>query len=105
MSDSLQLTIVYQDGDDGWIIASIPEVSGTISQGRTREDARVHVIDALRLMLSLEPSDKRDVSSDSEVLTLRISECGAATASEPRSLEDQSGRQRNRISLRVGVKH
>lgn len=38
MNDSLQLTIVYQDGDDGWIIASIPEVPGAISQGRSREE-------------------------------------------------------------------
>ncbi len=72
MNDSLQLTIVYQDGDDGWIIASIPEVPGTISQGRTREEARENVIDALQLMLSPETSDKRDESSDSEALTLRI---------------------------------
>ena len=72
MNDSLQLRIVYQDGDDGWIIASIPEVPGTISQGRTREEARENVIDALQLMLSPEPSDKRDESSDREALTLRI---------------------------------
>jgi len=72
MNDSLQLTIVYEDGDDGWIIASIPEVPGTISQGRTREEARENVIDALQLMLSPETSDKRDESSDSEALTLRI---------------------------------
>ncbi len=72
MNDSLQLTIVYEDGDDGWIIASIPEVPGTISQGRTREEARENVIDALQLMLSPETSDERDESSDSEALTLRI---------------------------------
>lgn len=60
MSDLLQLTIVYEDGDDSWIIASIPEVPGTVSQGITREDARENVIDALQLMLSPEPSDKRD---------------------------------------------
>ncbi len=72
MNGSLQLAIVYQDGDDGWIIASIPEVPGTISQGRTREEARENVIDALQLMLSPETSDKRDESSDSEALTLRI---------------------------------
>lgn len=50
--EQLDLTIVYEPGEDGWIVASIPEVKGVHSQGRTREEARVNVIDALRLMLS-----------------------------------------------------
>jgi hypothetical protein len=59
VSDSLQLTIVYEQGDDGWVIASIPEVSGAMSQGKTREEARANVIDALQLMLSPEPGARR----------------------------------------------
>lgn len=61
MSETLDLTIVYEDGDDGWVIASIPEVRGVHSQGRTREDARANVIDALRLMLSPEPGNAGDL--------------------------------------------
>lgn len=72
MSDSLQLTIVYEQGDDGWVIASIPEVPGTMSQGRTREDARVNVIDALQRMLSPEPGQDEPKSGDREPLTLTI---------------------------------
>ena len=52
MSATLQLTIVYEDAGEGWIMASIPQVPGTRSQGRTREDARENVIDALRVMLA-----------------------------------------------------
>jgi len=52
MSETLQLTIVYEDAGDGWIMASIPQVPGTRSQGRTREEARANVIDALRVMLA-----------------------------------------------------
>jgi predicted RNase H-like HicB family nuclease len=55
--EQLDLTIVYEPGEEGWIIASIPEVSGVFSQGRTRDEARANVIDALRLMLSPEPGD------------------------------------------------
>jgi predicted RNase H-like HicB family nuclease len=47
-----ELTIVYEQGEDGWVIASIPEV---FSQGRDRDDARRNVRNALRLMLSPEP--------------------------------------------------
>jgi predicted RNase H-like HicB family nuclease len=53
MSDSLRMTIVYDEPDaEGWIVARVAEVPGAISQGRTREEARENVIDALRLMLA-----------------------------------------------------
>jgi predicted RNase H-like HicB family nuclease len=60
MSESLELTIVYEESDDGWVVASIPEVTGVHSQGKTREEARANVIDALRLMLSPEPAGDDD---------------------------------------------
>jgi predicted RNase H-like HicB family nuclease len=53
MSESLRLTIVYEQGDDDWIVASIPEVPRTHSQGRTRREARTNVIDSLRGILEL----------------------------------------------------
>ena len=53
MSESLQVTIVYEEGDEGWVVASIPEVPGANSQGLTREEARANVIDALRGILEL----------------------------------------------------
>jgi predicted RNase H-like HicB family nuclease len=53
MSESVRLTIVYEPGEEGWVIASIPEVPGAHSQGQTREEARANVIDALRGILEL----------------------------------------------------
>ena len=59
MSDKLRLTITYDEPDeDGWIVARVVQVPGAISQGRTREEARENVIDALRLMLT--PDDDAD---------------------------------------------
>lgn len=62
MAEGLDLTIVYEPGEDGWVLATIPQVSGVFSQGRSREEARANVIDALRLMLSPEPDpgDERE---------------------------------------------
>jgi predicted RNase H-like HicB family nuclease len=71
MVEQLDLTIVYEPGEDGWVVASIPEVSGVFSQGRTREEARSNVIDALRLMLSPEPRDADD-RREREALHLTI---------------------------------
>ncbi len=48
-------SIVSEDAEDGWIVASIPEVSGVFSQGRTRDEARTNVLDAFQLMTSPEP--------------------------------------------------
>ena len=38
MGYTLKLTIAYEAGEDRWVIASIPEVRGVHSQGRTREE-------------------------------------------------------------------
>ncbi|HUN79530.1 MAG TPA: type II toxin-antitoxin system HicB family antitoxin [Solirubrobacteraceae bacterium] len=70
MAETLSFTILYGDGGEGWVMASIREVPGAISQGRSRAEARENVIDALRLMLS--PETSGEVSSDSELLPLSI---------------------------------
>ena len=36
MHSLLELTIVYEDAGDGWITASVAEVPGANSQGKTR---------------------------------------------------------------------
>ena len=36
MSETMDLTIVYEEGEEGWIVASIPAVPGVLSQGRGR---------------------------------------------------------------------
>jgi predicted RNase H-like HicB family nuclease len=67
----MDLTIVYEDGDDSWIVASIPAVPGVLSQGRPREEARENVLDALALMLSPEPVDAGD-ERERELLHLTV---------------------------------
>jgi len=68
MSETLRLTIRYEAGEEAWIVASIPQVPGALSQGRTREEARANVLDALRLLLSPEPGE----CGESESLELTI---------------------------------
>ncbi len=74
MSETLSLTIVYEDAGDGWIVASIPEVPGAHSQGCSREEAREHVIDALHGILQLRFGEHAltEPASDSEPLELTI---------------------------------
>lgn len=70
----MRLTIVFEPDEDGWIVASIPEVPGAHSQGRTREEARENVIDALHGILELRFGEHAlsEPAADSESLELRI---------------------------------
>ena len=63
------MTILYEQGDNGWVIASVPEVPGTRSQGRTREEARANVIDALATILT---PDEDLADGDAEPLLLTV---------------------------------
>ena len=67
----LDLTILYEDAGDGWIMSSIPAVPGVLSQGRTREQARENVLEALALMLSPEPPEAGD-DRERELLHLTV---------------------------------
>jgi predicted RNase H-like HicB family nuclease len=50
---SVDFTISFDSPDeDGWIVARVLEVPGALSQGRTREEARENVLDALRTVLT-----------------------------------------------------
>lgn len=70
----LELTIVYEDADDGWITASIAEVPGANSQGKTRQEARSNVIDALHGILELRfgADALKEPAADSELLHLQL---------------------------------
>lgn len=75
MSETLRLTITYDEPDeDGWIVAHVVEVPGAISQGRSREDARENVLDALRLMLAPDDDDANVAAGRSEPLELTLAE-------------------------------
>jgi predicted RNase H-like HicB family nuclease len=53
MEASVDFTIAFDSPDEGgWIVARVLEVPGAISQGRTREEARENVLDALQAVLT-----------------------------------------------------
>lgn len=53
MAASVDFTIAFDSPDEaGWIVARILEVPGAIGQGRTREEAKENVLDALPTVLT-----------------------------------------------------
>lgn len=74
MSEPLQLTVVYEEGEDGYILARVREVPAVMSQGRTHEEARDNVLDALReLVLSyLEEGEPSPLPEGASIEPLRV---------------------------------
>jgi predicted RNase H-like HicB family nuclease len=73
MSETVRLTVRFEDAGEGWVMATIPEVPGAISQGRDRDEARENVIDALRVVLT--PDEQlagADLGENAEPLELTI---------------------------------
>ena len=67
------MTIAFDEPDEeGWGVARVIEVPGAVSQGRSREEARANVIDALRLMLAPDDDDPRVTEAGSELLELTL---------------------------------
>lgn len=50
-------TAIFEQGDDGWIVATCPEVPGAITQGRTMDEAREMLRDAVHEMLEVMRED------------------------------------------------
>ena len=63
MSETIDLTILYEPGEDGWTISSIPEIPGVNSQGRTHEEARAMVLSALSDWLHFYLTEQRGAAA------------------------------------------
>ncbi|BBL78755.1 hypothetical protein RxyAA322_06090 [Rubrobacter xylanophilus] len=50
-------TAIFERGEDGWWVATCPEVPGAITQGRTIEEARENLKDAIELVLEVMRED------------------------------------------------
>ena len=100
----LNLTIVFEPAEDGWVVASIPEIPGVHSQGKSREEARENVIDALHEILAIRfgegaPSTMRQIASPCGLSSLREAPRPRAPSAESRRRAFAGGRQAQRVGL------
>lgn len=61
-----KFTALFERGDQGWWVATCPEVPGAITQGRTVEEARENLKDAIHLMLEDMREDAQEELKDKE---------------------------------------
>ena len=62
------LTTIYERTHDGWWVVSVPEIPGTHSQGKSREEAREMIQDAVRLLLEVRREDAERELEGREVI-------------------------------------
>lgn len=71
---TVELTILMERGEDGFWIASIPEIPGAFSQGKTPAKARANVLEALEdLMLARRELGIRQASQHGQFEKLAFS--------------------------------
>ncbi|HKA54439.1 MAG TPA: type II toxin-antitoxin system HicB family antitoxin [Candidatus Binatia bacterium] len=46
-----EYTVAYQPIEDGWIMATVPELPRAVTQGRTLEEAREMIKEAVALLV------------------------------------------------------
>ena len=71
----LTVTAVYEPGDDGWIVAWVEEIPGVVTQGRTMEEAREMLADALCMVVECHREQRRQDAGPSairEPITVRV---------------------------------
>ncbi len=73
MAASVDFTIAFDEPDEeGWIVARVLEMPGALSQGRTREEARENVLDALRTVLTPDEELAGKTSAEADLEHLRF---------------------------------
>jgi predicted RNase H-like HicB family nuclease len=56
----MNIKIVIESGEDGYIVAHVPALKSCWSQGRTREEALENIREAIDLYLEPEPDEIKD---------------------------------------------
>jgi predicted RNase H-like HicB family nuclease len=43
--------VIYQEVEDGWIMATVPDLPGAVTQGKDMDEARTMIREAVELLL------------------------------------------------------
>jgi antitoxin HicB len=70
-------TAVLTPGDDGWICAQIAEVPEAISQGRTLDEAKANVAEALELALEWRRDEGEPLPEPAQVTVTPVTVSGS----------------------------
>ena len=77
-SANMELPVILNAGQDGYIVAECPVIPGCISQGRTRREALRNVREAIELCLESREDEGWELAHRYDVARVRIA--GASRA-------------------------
>ena len=58
---TMEYPVILEDDDNDTVMATVPDVPGTVTFGEDRDEALAHVGDALALMISARMDDNEDI--------------------------------------------
>lgn len=61
---SKEFKVLLREGEDGWIVATVPSLPGCISQGRTEEEALANIKEAIELYLETLEEEYRELTRE-----------------------------------------
>ncbi|MCY2992423.1 MAG: type II toxin-antitoxin system HicB family antitoxin [Planctomycetota bacterium] len=65
--------VVFTTVEDGWIMATVPELPGAVTQGRDLPEARANIKDAVELLLeAYRDNASKDAAGDAIWETLSV---------------------------------
>lgn len=56
----LQFKVIIEQDEDGWFVASVPELPGCYTQGKTLEQVRERIKEVIELVLEADQDVKKD---------------------------------------------
>lgn len=62
-TNELNFNVLIEQDEDGWYVASVPTIPGCYTQGKTLEQARTRIRQAIRLSLKADPQLKQSLRS------------------------------------------
>src|ERR1700686_5458870 len=74
LSPSMELPIILNSGEDGYIVAECPVIPGCISQGRTRREALRNVREAIELCLESRADEGWELASHYDLARVKIAD-------------------------------
>lgn len=60
---AIQFNVIFEKDEDGYFVASVPELEGCYTQGRTLEEARKRIDEAIRICLKDDPSFRKKIDA------------------------------------------
>ena len=74
LSPRMELPVILNAGEDGYIVAECPVIPGCISQGRTRREALRNVREAIELCLESRAAEGWELASHYDLKRVKIAD-------------------------------